>query len=303
MRTWLGSRLRMRTAAATGTAALILAATLGIPRPLDAQQSRTVRGTVVDAETRRPVEGALVRADGTEARALTDREGAFRLDGVPAGPQTFVLQRIGYGVREVEVDPPADEPVVFELDPMPVPVPGLDAEARSFRARMDSIATLMDRNAYGRYWSSIYFNMPHVAGPEKMREYHHLDDPELAIRALGVEPAMDFDCSLRSNAAMVGKYSHAQAMRHRGGPRGTIVYIDGENFGYQGQGCDRLRAMDTSSICRMELFHLPDEHRPDYHLRVWTCAFLARLAAGDAPVPELIAPAILWPDFMGPGGE
>lgn len=303
MRSSFGSRPVIRTAAATGAAALLLAATLCIPGLLDAQETRTVRGAVIDAQTRRPVEGVLVQASGTEDRALTDADGAFRLDGVPSGPQTFALQRIGYRVSEVTLDPPTDAPVLFEIDPAPVPVPGLDAEARSFRARMDSIMHYMDRNAFGRYWSSIYSNMPRVAGLEKMREYHHLDDPELAIRALGVEPAMDFDCGLRPGIGIVGKTAHGQRMRAGSSSLSTIVHIDGEKFGYDGQGCDRLREMDTSSICRMELFHLPDQHRADYHLRVWTCALLARLAAGDEPVPEMIAPVVLWPDFMGPGGE
>jgi len=287
---------------APGAVTLLLAAALCIPGTLDAQQARTVRGTVIDAGTQAPVEGVLVRATGTEARALTDAEGAFRLDGVPTGTRTFVLQRIGYGVVQVELDPPTDAPVTFEIEPRPVALPGLDAEARSFRARMDSISTFMDRNAFGRYWASAYTNMPRVAGIEEMREVHHLDDPELALRALGVSPALDQNCSLQGGIGVVGRFSHDQQMRSGGGPRETLVYIDGESYGQDGLGCDRMRGMDTSSICRMELFHVPDKWLPDYRLRVWTCAFLARLAADDQPVPEMTAPAILWPDLMGPGG-
>jgi len=285
-------------------ATALLLGSLAWPGPptLHGQEARTVRGTVIDAETRRPVEGVLVRASGTEDRALTDREGGFRLDGVPAGPQTFVLQRIGYGVHEIELDPQPGEPVTIELDAVPVELPGVDAEARSFEARMDSISSFMDREALGRYWSSPETNMPRVAGLETMREYHHLDDPELALQALGVTPAMDFDCGIRSGAGIVGRFSHRNRMNfgNRGEP--TIVYIDGESFGYEGQGCDQLRAMDTSSICRMELFHFPDPDLPDYRLRVWTCSFLARAAASAEPIPGLIAPVLLWPDLMGPGG-
>lgn len=281
---------------------VLLASTAIAPGALDAQETRTVRGTVVDAETRRPVEGVLVRATGTVARALTDAGGAFRLDGVPTGPQTFVLQRIGYGVHEVELDPPAGEPVTIELEAVPVELPGVDAEARSFEARMDSISSFMDRDAFGRYWSSPNTNAPRVADLEKMRQYHHLDDPELALQALGVSPAMDFDCGIRSGTGIVGRFSHRDRMNHGNRDEPTIVYIDGESYGYEGQGCDRLRAMDTSSICRMELFHFPDPYLPDYRLRVWTCSFLARAAASDEPIPELVAPVLLWPDFMSPGG-
>ena len=280
--------------------ALLLAATLATARPLAAQQTRTVRGAVIDSETRQPVDGVLVRATGTESRAFTDETGAFRLDDVPAGPQTFVLQRIGYGVSEVELDPPGDEAIIISIKPVPVQLPGLVAEARTFAARLDSITHYMDRNVYGRYWT-FTGTLPRVAGLEEMRKVHHLDDPELALRALRVQPSLDHDCSIQDGAGIVGPGVHRRRVMaaRQGRPMtlSTIVYIDGEKFGYRGQGCDSLRRMDTSSICRMELMQIRGR---SYRLMVWTCAFLARLAAGDKPVPELMEVELLWPDFMRP---
>jgi iron complex outermembrane receptor protein len=63
--------------------------------PLVAQQGR-LAGTVVDAETGEPIEGATVRIEGTEIGTLTDPDGSFGLSGVPAGPREIVAERVGY---------------------------------------------------------------------------------------------------------------------------------------------------------------------------------------------------------------
>lgn len=276
--------------------ALVLMAGSGTP-PLRAQEIRTVRGTVVDRVTGEPVEGVLVRVSDSEGAAFTDAAGGFVLERAPPGPLTFVLQRIGYGVSEVEVDPPEGEPLVIALEPAPVELPGLDAEARSFEARLDSIDAFMDRNAFGRYWGAGS-DMPRVANLERMREFHDLDDPELALWALRVTPAMDFDCSVVAYGSAAHRVSGS--LERRTFP--TLVSIDGVEWRIPGIGCDKLRAMDTSSICRMELFHVPAIHLPDHRIRVWTCAFLARVALSGEPIPERMRAELLWPDFMPPGG-
>ncbi len=64
-----------------------------------AQISQTVRGKVVDAETRYPLIGATVAlmANGTvEKGTVTDADGHFRIDNVPVGRQNFQVQFVGY---------------------------------------------------------------------------------------------------------------------------------------------------------------------------------------------------------------
>jgi len=291
-------------------AAMLLGA-LWEAAPLHAQEIRTVRGTVIDVESAEPIDGMIVRVMGTEVAAVTDSAGTFELRRVPLGRQTFRFQRIGEGTSEMVVDPPPSELLVVRVEPAPVVLPGIAAEARSFEARMDSIMDFMDRAAYGRYWTGGNQSLPRVAGIEKMREYHDVDDPELALAALGVTPAMDFDCSVAPYGA--GGHGDRMAGRDR---LPVMIYIDGERWPIL--GCDRLRAMDTSSICRMELFHAPGRGPPsptvtmgggsqpvdvDHYLRVWTCAFLARAAAADEPIPEVVEPNLLWPDFLSGGDD
>src|SRR5262245_6522547 len=68
--------------------------------PTRAAQSTTaatgvVEGRVVDAATGNPLPGATVIATGTAAQASTDRDGVFRLAGVPAGDRTVVVAYLG----------------------------------------------------------------------------------------------------------------------------------------------------------------------------------------------------------------
>jgi len=66
----------------------------------------TLSGTVIDAETRKPIEGAIVRLDGMTgggpdpiAPATSDASGAYSLVGVPPGPFSVRAEREGYKSR------------------------------------------------------------------------------------------------------------------------------------------------------------------------------------------------------------
>src|SRR5262245_66230593 len=57
--------------------------------------SGVVEGRVVDAASGNPLPGATVLATGTAAQTSTDRDGVFRLAGVPAGDRSVVVTYIG----------------------------------------------------------------------------------------------------------------------------------------------------------------------------------------------------------------
>src|SRR6266550_2576431 len=79
-----------RTAAVWATVAALVA----LAQPTEAQQ--TVGGTVVEATTRSPLEGARVLVDGTVRGTLTDNRGHFVLTGV-AGPSVNLrVTKIGF---------------------------------------------------------------------------------------------------------------------------------------------------------------------------------------------------------------
>lgn len=56
----------------------------------------SLSGTVVDGDTQRGVAYANVVALGERKGVITDARGAFRLRGLPAGPQLLDVLSIGY---------------------------------------------------------------------------------------------------------------------------------------------------------------------------------------------------------------
>lgn len=62
-----------------------------------------LHGTVVSAATMAPLREALVVSARGTATAITDREGAFRLTGVPSGPGTVVVSAPGFAPLQVTV--------------------------------------------------------------------------------------------------------------------------------------------------------------------------------------------------------
>ena len=65
-----------------------------------AQATGSVTGTISDAASLRPLEGARVRVAGTALQAITDLRGIYRLSNVPAGDVKLQVNRIGF--RSVE---------------------------------------------------------------------------------------------------------------------------------------------------------------------------------------------------------
>jgi len=83
------------------TAGLFIAAFCTFARTA-AGQSRTVTGTVIDAETREPLAGALVLVKGSMIRTAAGDSGRFVLL-VPAADITLHVRRIGYLMQHVPV--------------------------------------------------------------------------------------------------------------------------------------------------------------------------------------------------------
>ena len=87
-----------------------------------AQQTGAVRGTVTLEENGDRVHGAVVLIVGSGAFALTDDEGVFEIDSVPAGSYEVLAQRehLTAGRQLVTVDPGATATLDFVLGLSPV---------------------------------------------------------------------------------------------------------------------------------------------------------------------------------------
>ena len=64
--------------------------------------TRTVTGTVKDAESGQPIAAAQVAVKGTTRNAIGREDGAFIIS-VPAGAVTLVVRHIGFTIAEVAV--------------------------------------------------------------------------------------------------------------------------------------------------------------------------------------------------------
>jgi hypothetical protein len=58
---------------------------------------------VVDARTGEPLAGVQVRIDGDARAFVTDRDGRFRIDDAPEGPQTLSVSMVGYAMARRDV--------------------------------------------------------------------------------------------------------------------------------------------------------------------------------------------------------
>src|SRR6187402_3212656 len=85
-----------------------------------AEEHGALSGRVMDTASGTALPGASVRVDGTNVQTSTDRNGDFRLTGVPVGEQTLVVEYLGKAEGRVKVtvaagDNPRQE---IKLDPI-----------------------------------------------------------------------------------------------------------------------------------------------------------------------------------------
>jgi hypothetical protein len=84
------------------------------PAPAAAAAGR-ISGRVVDARNGNPIAGVTVEVQGSGHGTHTDEEGAFLLDGVPAGRQALFVSTIGYALARPVVDVPAASTVTVTV--------------------------------------------------------------------------------------------------------------------------------------------------------------------------------------------
>jgi hypothetical protein len=91
-----------------------------------AQATQTVRGKILDLQTRQPVISATILAQNLDKHAISDNDGSFVLENIPLGRRHFIIQHTGYEYLElsnVSVDAGKEtyleillEPAIFAID-------------------------------------------------------------------------------------------------------------------------------------------------------------------------------------------
>lgn len=99
----------MRLARLLPIAALVAFAGLLLPQSAAAQAAGTITGIVREQGTERPLAGVVVQVDGTQFTALTNEQGRYLLQNVPAGRYTLRTQILGYAATPQSVTVAAGE--------------------------------------------------------------------------------------------------------------------------------------------------------------------------------------------------
>ncbi len=76
-----------------------------------AQQSPALKGKVIDAKSQKPLQNVVATIQSTNQSALTDFEGNFVFQTLPAGEQVLVVKSSGYNQQTFVLEPTTGEPL------------------------------------------------------------------------------------------------------------------------------------------------------------------------------------------------
>ncbi len=120
-----------------GCALLACAVVIGVVQPLHAQDVRRVTGKVLDAETKEPLLGAVIKVKGTKVGTVVRRsDGEFSIDVPTNSSQVLVVSLVGKLTEEVNVAGKDNVTIylktdVLELQKVVVTAVGIEREKRS----------------------------------------------------------------------------------------------------------------------------------------------------------------------------
>ena len=247
----------------------------------------TLRGVVLDEVMGTPVAGAAVYLEDQDYGALTDANGAFRIEGVPSGSQTVVATQFGYWEIAAGVEvPETGATIEIDLRPRPILLDGITAVA-------DNIDTMVRRLRTRRqslpYQTRAFDQERLLASPEPdvfeflWRETGLERRPcpiTVGVTLMGWQPARGlggWDLPSQVSGALA---SHC--IWRRGSVISPRVYIDEMPAA---RGLDALRNYPTTQIYALEVYSQGAE------IRAYTYNFMQRMAEN----PEALVALSLWP--------
>ena len=212
-----------------------------------AQTTGTVKGTVSDAATQRPLDGALISVVGTDLGTLTNAAGQYQFN-VPLGQVILRIRRVGYGSSNKTVTVTPDAPVTADFT-MPQVAIGLDAVV------VTGTGVATERRKLGNTIATIDANQLKTAPVQNVSEMLAAREPGVSILPSG---------GLTGEGARIRIRGAASLSQ----PDEPIVYVDGVRvdrgggFGdYIGTGGggypSRLDDINPESIERIEILKGP----------------------------------------------
>ena len=126
-------------------------------RVLESARGGRLVGRVLDRETRRSVATAAVSLRGRPTVAETDRQGLFRLVGVPAGGHEIEVRRLGYAPLRHEIEVPGGLTTEVEIRLVRNPVELEPLVATATRSRRLEIKGFYERKHWGELTGNGHF--------------------------------------------------------------------------------------------------------------------------------------------------
>ncbi len=230
---------------------------------LDAQ---TYRGTVVESGSEKPIEGAILRGSPGSYVDVTLADGVFEFVVISAHqPLEVVVSRQGYASETFVFDEPSRE-IVLKLVIAPIELEGISTEV-TLERRIEKLEEALDE----RY--APHRGVFRSVGRDVIRTF---DEEHKTDRYAMITGALDLYFDFNADSDVL--------RRRQGGVKGKLqfeVFIDDVR-----KPLLTLLNFPNDQICRAEMFHtLPvlsyDPLRePTPQLRVYTCSFMGRVAAG-----------------------
>lgn len=87
------------------------------PHTTTVEDNYTLRGKVLDKQTKEPLSHAQIMVMGTSLGALSDHDGMFTINGVPRHKHTLRLKYVGYLTKEINVDAAHNNVIEIEMQP------------------------------------------------------------------------------------------------------------------------------------------------------------------------------------------
>lgn len=185
-----------------------------------------VVGRVRDAETLRPVEGALVGIEGPALQTLTGSDGRFALHDVPAGTVTLELHHIAYGDhrRALEVPSGASLDLDLTLAAQAVPLEPLQIVVRGRRSvRLERVGFYERRAWMEKLGLGHFITREDIERRGSMR----------LSQVVGDVPRVDFFRAGRYNLPVItGRNPDCRRVKREGlmATIGPSVYVNGRLF-------------------------------------------------------------------------
>jgi len=219
-------------------AAFTLAPLVGAA-PGQAQQTGSIRGSVADGTTQRPLSGAQVYITGTNLGTLSNARGQFLLTNVPAGQHALTVQILGYTTAEQTVTVTGDQvaQVTFALTQEALALDEIVVTGQAGQARRREVGNAITQ-----------INMASIKEPTPTVENL------IQASAPGVRVAVN-DATIGSGAVirLRGNVSTTQSNQ-------PLIYIDGIRMaedayrsGINTKQASPLGDIDPSSIDRIEI--------------------------------------------------